>query len=55
VITNYVSDYINLLVRIAHIICNHNLLQSNQLLCSTKQEWKTNVPHCILGRTCTRL
>jgi len=26
VITNDVSDYINLLVRIAHIICNHPLL-----------------------------
>jgi len=26
VITNYVSDYINLLVRIAHIICNHPIL-----------------------------
>jgi len=26
VITNDVSDYINLLVRIAHIICNHSLL-----------------------------
>jgi len=25
VITNDVSDYINLLVRIAHIICNHSL------------------------------
>jgi hypothetical protein len=25
VITNYVSDYINLLVRIAHIICNQTL------------------------------
>jgi len=25
-ITNDVSDYINLLVRIAHIICNHPLL-----------------------------
>jgi hypothetical protein len=24
--TNDVSDYINLLVRIAHIICNHALL-----------------------------
>jgi len=24
-ITNDVSDYINLLVRIAHIICNHTL------------------------------
>jgi len=23
VITNYVNDYIHLLVRIAHIICNH--------------------------------
>jgi len=27
VITNYVNDYINLLVRIAHIICNHPLLR----------------------------
>jgi hypothetical protein len=27
VITNDVSDYINLLVRIAHIIYNHSLLQ----------------------------
>jgi len=26
VITNGVSDYTNLLVRIAHIICNHTLL-----------------------------
>jgi len=26
VITNDVSDYINLLVRTAHIICNHTLL-----------------------------
>jgi len=25
VITNDVSDYVNLLVRIAHIICNHPL------------------------------
>jgi hypothetical protein len=25
VITNYVNDYINLLVRIAHIICNYPL------------------------------
>jgi hypothetical protein len=25
VITNDVSDYINLLVKIAHIICNHSL------------------------------
>jgi hypothetical protein len=25
VVTNDVSDYINLLVRIAHIICNHSL------------------------------
>jgi len=25
---NDVSDYINLLVRIAHIICNHTLLLS---------------------------
>jgi len=25
VITNYVSDYINLLVRLAHIICNHRV------------------------------
>jgi hypothetical protein len=25
IITNYVSDYINLLVKIAHIICNHPL------------------------------
>jgi len=25
VITNDVSDYINLLVRFAHIICNHTL------------------------------
>jgi len=27
-ITNDVSDYINLLVRIAHIICNHPLFWS---------------------------
>jgi hypothetical protein len=27
VITNDVSDYMNLLVRIAHIICNHPLLR----------------------------
>jgi len=26
--TNYVSDYINLLVRIAHIICNHALYET---------------------------
>jgi len=26
VITNGVSDYINLLVRIAHIICNHPMM-----------------------------
>jgi len=26
VITNDVSDYVNLLVRIAHIICNHLIL-----------------------------
>jgi len=29
VIINYVSDYINLLVRIAHIICNHPLYTSS--------------------------
>jgi hypothetical protein len=29
VITNDVSDYINLLVRIAHIICNHPLCEIN--------------------------
>jgi hypothetical protein len=34
VITNDVSDYINLLVRIAHIICNHSLY-SNVLQLST--------------------
>jgi hypothetical protein len=27
-ITNDVSDYINLLARIAHIICNHPILRS---------------------------
>jgi hypothetical protein len=26
VITNFMNDYINLLVRIAHIICNHPIL-----------------------------
>jgi len=30
-ITNDVSDYINLLVRIAHIICNHLLLYAEKL------------------------
>jgi len=30
VITNDVSDYINLLVRIAHIICNHPLHWKNK-------------------------
>jgi hypothetical protein len=30
VITNDVSDYINLLVRIAHIICNHPTYFSGQ-------------------------
>jgi hypothetical protein len=29
VITNDVSDYINLLARIAHIICNHPMFVSN--------------------------
>jgi hypothetical protein len=28
-ITNDVSDYINLLVRIAHIICNHPLYRTH--------------------------
>jgi hypothetical protein len=32
VITNDVSDYINLLVRIAHIICNHALYYRLQTL-----------------------
>jgi hypothetical protein len=31
VITNDVSDYINLLVRIAHIICNLSILFKNPL------------------------
>jgi hypothetical protein len=31
VITNDVSDYINLLVRIAHIICNHPLCQRGSI------------------------
>jgi hypothetical protein len=30
VITNDVNDYINLLVRIAHIICNHPLYTEQQ-------------------------
>jgi hypothetical protein len=32
VITNDVSDYINLLVRIAHIICNHPRLREIEVL-----------------------
>jgi len=33
VITNDVSDYINLLVRIAPIICKHSLLWNQNALC----------------------
>jgi uncharacterized membrane protein YpjA len=33
VITNDVSDYINLLVRIVHIICNHPLHTHTSVLC----------------------
>jgi hypothetical protein len=33
VITNNVSDYINLLVRIAHIICNHASFLQCTLTC----------------------
>jgi len=32
VITNDVSDYTNLLVRIAHIICNHPLFLERSLV-----------------------
>jgi len=32
VITNDVSDYISLLVRIAHIICNHPLSRKTQTI-----------------------
>jgi hypothetical protein len=51
VIINDVSDYINLFVRMAHVICNHTLY--GILLCikfSSYRRVDTGIPHPILMR-----
>jgi len=45
VITNYVSDYISLLVRIAHIICNHPLFLSLWVYRYTAHVYRTIEMH----------
>jgi hypothetical protein len=61
VITNGVSDYINLLLRIAHIVCNHPLLrrpQSSRCAENLVEAAVTNWPlrRCVdqLSDTCFR-
>jgi len=40
-ITNYVNDYIIVLVRIAHIICNQPILMQGQILANESVFYST--------------